>query len=58
MFNTAPPPPPLQFMEEVLTRERQLIKWVEIFQVGRFWVEIFRNFQGGNFPGGNSPRTG
>ena len=29
------------FMDAVLSDERQLIKWVGIFQVGIFWVEIF-----------------
>ena len=45
------------------SEERQLMKWVGIFQVGIFWMGIFRgNFpggslMGGNFPGGNFPRT-
>ena len=33
------------FMDEVLSEEseeRQLMKWVGIFQVGIFWVGIFR----------------
>ena len=36
-------------MDEVLSEERQLMKWAEIFQVGIFWVGIFRVgiFQGG-----------
>ena len=54
--------PPLK--EEVLNKERQLMKWVGILQ-----VEIFQggnipgrsllggNLPGGNFPGGNFPRT-
>ena len=57
---------------EVLSEERQLMKSVEIFRMGIFWVRIFRggvgvefpvgslmggNFPGGNFPGGNFPRT-
>ena len=29
------------FMDEVLSEERQLMKWVGIFQVGIFWVGIF-----------------
>ena len=40
-------------MDEVLSEERKLMKWVEIFQVGISWVGIFR----GDFPGGNFPRT-
>ena len=60
--------PPTPFMDEMLSEERQLIKWVGIFQVGIFWVGIFRrrnfpggslmggNFPDGNFPGGNCPR--
>ena len=51
------------FMDKVLNEERQLMKWVGIFQVGIFWVGIFRgdfpggslmsrNFAGGNVPGG------
>ena len=32
--------PPL--MDEVLSEERQLMKWVGIFQVGIFWVGIFQ----------------
>ena len=44
-------PPP--FMHEVLreekSEERQLMKWVGIFQVGIFWMGIFQVgiFQGG-----------
>ena len=30
------------FMDAVLSEERQLMKWVGIFQVGIFWVGIFR----------------
>ena len=44
--HTLPP-----FMDEVLSEEseeRQLMKWVGIFQVGIFWVGIFRM---GIFPG-------
>ena len=37
------------FMDEVLSEERQLMKWVGIFQVEIFWVEIF---QVGISPGG------
>ena len=50
-------------MDEVLSEERQLIKWVGIFQVEIFWVGIFwgefslGSFMGGNFPGGNFSRT-
>ena len=57
-------------MDTVLSEERQLMKWVRTFQVGIFWVGIFRgwknfpgeslmggNFLGGNFPGGTFPRT-
>ena len=29
-------------MDEVLSEERQLIKWVGIFQVEIFWVGIFQ----------------
>ena len=29
------------FIDEVLSEERQLMKWVGIFQVGIFWVGIF-----------------
>ena len=36
--------------KEVLSEERQLTKWVRIFQVRIFWVAFFR---GGNFPGGS-----
>ena len=36
------------FMNEVLSEERQLMKWVGRFQFG--------NFLGGNFPGGDFPR--
>ena len=49
---------------EVLSEERQLMKWVGIFQVRIFWVVIFcgwnfpaRSLIGGNFLGGNSPRA-
>ena len=44
----SPPPPIYPFIDEVLSEERQLMKWVGIFQFG--------NFLGGNFPGGNCPR--
>ena len=39
------------FMDEVLSEETQLMKWVGIFQVRIFWVGIFRGkiFQGGVF---------
>ena len=30
------------FMNEMLSEERQLMKWVGIFQVEIFWVSIFR----------------
>ena len=33
--------PPSPFMDEVLREERQLMKWVGIFQVEIFRVEIF-----------------
>ena len=36
------------FIGEVLSEERQLMKWVVIFQVGVFWGEI----DGWEFPGG------
>ena len=40
-------------MDAVLSEERQLMKWVEIFLVGIFWVAIFRGeFDGWEFPGG------
>ena len=37
------------FMDAVLSEERQLRKWVGVFQVGIFWVGTFRGetFQGG-----------
>ena len=34
-----PPSPP--FTDKVFSEERQLMKWVGIFQVGIFWVGIF-----------------
>ena len=40
-----PPPPPSPvppFMDEVLSEETELIKWVGIFKVRIFWVGIFR----------------
>ena len=37
------------FMDNLLSEERQLIKWVGIFQVGIFWMGIF---QGRIFPWG------
>ena len=46
------------FTDEVLSEERQLIKWLGIFQVGIFWVEIFQGggagvggFSSGEFDG-------
>ena len=36
------------FIGEVLSEERQLMKWVVIFQVGVFWGE----FDGWEFSGG------
>ena len=55
--------PPTPFMDEMLSEERQLIKWVGIFQVGIFRRRNFPggslmggNFPDGNFPGGNCPR--
>ena len=41
-------------MDEVFSEERQLIKWVGIFQVGIFQGGSLmgRNFPSGNFPGG------
>ena len=45
---------------EVLSEERQLMKWVGIFQVGIFREEFSRGrggLIGGNFSGGNFPRT-
>ena len=47
-------PPPRPFMDEVFSEERQLIKWVGIFQVGIFQGGSLmgRNFPSGNFPGG------
>ena len=35
-------PFPHPFMDEELIEERQLMKWVGIFQVKNFWVGIFR----------------
>ena len=44
------------FMEEVLSEERQLTKWVGIFQVEISWVGVFRKgFPGGDLKGGNFP---
>ena len=39
----------LPFMDAVFSEERQVMKWVGIFQVRIFWVGIFwgRIFQGG-----------
>ena len=37
------------FIGEVLSEERQLMKWVVIFQVGVFWGD----FPGGSLMGGN-----
>ena len=49
------------FMDEVLSEERQLMKWVGIFLVEIFWVGLLRegggNFPGGSLMGGNFPRT-
>ena len=40
--------------KEVLSEERQLMKWVRIFQVRIFWVAIFGGqFSGGSLMGGN-----
>ena len=56
-------------MDEVLSEERQLIKWVGIFHVVNFLGRNFpgvdfsggslmgENFPGGNFPGVSFPRT-
>ena len=48
------------FIGEVLSEERQLMKWVVIFQVGVFWGE-FDGWEfsggGGGFLGKNFPRT-
>ena len=46
------------FKEEVLSEERQLMKWVGIFQVEIFWLGIFRGGKrwgggGSNIPGGS-----
>ena len=42
MHNLSPSPSPsLPFMDEVLSVERQLMKWVGILQVEVFWVGIF-----------------
>ena len=30
----------LPFMDAALSEERQLMKWVEVFQVGIIWMEI------------------
>ena len=40
-------PPPLSFMDEVLSEKRQLMNQVGKFQVGSFWVGIFRGEFGG-----------
>ena len=53
------------FIGEVLSEERQLMKWVVIFQVGVFWGDFpGGSLMGGNFRGGggdflgeNFPRT-
>ena len=46
----------IPFMEEVLSEERQLTKWVGIFQVEISWVGVFRgDFPGGALKGGNFP---
>ena len=43
---------------EVLSKEKQLMKWVGIFQVGIFRGEFSRGrLMDGNFPGRNFPRT-
>ena len=43
------------------SEERQLMKWVGIFQVGIFWVGIFQrgmgDFPWGSLMGGTFPRT-
>ena len=51
-------------IDEVLSEERQLMKWVGIFQVGLSWVRIFRRekfsrrkFDGWEFFGRDFPRT-
>ena len=60
-------------MDEVLSEERQLMKWVGIFQIKIFWVGIFRGefsrgefdgwefskweFSRGGFPGTVSPQS-
>ena len=42
----------IRIMNEVLSEERQLMKWVGILQVGIFWVVIFRgDFSRGQFDG-------
>ena len=40
---------PIPFMDELLSEEKQLMKWMGIFQVRIFWVGTF---QGGIFQGG------
>ena len=42
-------PPPIPFMDELFSEEKQLMKWMGIFQVRIFWVGTF---QGGIFQGG------
>ena len=47
----------LSFMEAVLREQRQLMKWVAMFQVRIFWVTIFRvGFPGKSLIGRNFPR--
>ena len=41
------------FMDELLSEERQLMKWVGIFQVGIFWWE----FSGGELDWGGILRV-
>ena len=51
------------FMDIMLSKERQVLKWVGIFQVGIFLGDfpgrslMGVNFPSGNFPGANFPRT-
>ena len=43
----------LPFMDGVFSEERELMKWVGIFQFGNIWVRILRGdfFSGGGGPG-------
>ena len=45
----------LPFMDAVFSEERELVKWVGIFQLGNFWVGILRGdfFSRGVLMGGN-----